>query len=153
MGLRGRSPKSKKTLENRGSRRAKDRPDDLELEAEMPKPPAKWDKEALAEWNRIIPVLAPKGVLASVDRAALITMCESWSDYCKYRKSAQHHNEISIEHRRLMILADRASGRWRGIARSFGLTAEDRPRVKVPEKSSDEKKKERFFKPRIANTG
>jgi P27 family predicted phage terminase small subunit len=47
--------------------------------ADVPEPPEHLDTEALAEWSRIVPALAERGILAILDRAALASWCACWS--------------------------------------------------------------------------
>lgn len=44
-----------------------------------PSPPSWLDREAKAEWNRVVPALDELGVLAKVDRAIVATYCTAWS--------------------------------------------------------------------------
>ena len=47
--------------------------------------PASLKGEARAEWKRIVPELASGGLLATVDRAALIRHCIAWAHWCELR--------------------------------------------------------------------
>ena len=145
---RGPAPKPKAALKAAGSWRAKNRADDIKPDPGAPSPPASLDKEARAAWDRIVPELAEKGVLTKNNRDALVGLCQSWSDYERYRLAAKDHNVVSKEHKHLMELANSAYYRWRQTAKSFGLTPEDRSRVKVDTKKSADDKSH-YFKPRI----
>jgi len=151
MGQRGPAPVGKKDLERRGSRRAKDRPDDLEFEPKAPKRPASLKGEAKAEWNRIIPLLVDKGVVSEVDRAALIALCQAWADYQDFREAASRLVKGSMDWRRMVSAKHEAFAEWQSLAQRFGLTPADRPRVKINSpKAKDAEGKSRFFEPRIA---
>ena len=153
MGARGPAPTDKRTLARRGSWRAKDRPDDLELELSGPAPPTTLTKEAKAEWRRVVPPLAAKGILAEVDRAGLTIMCEAWADYQRFGKLLADMECGSIAWQRVKSARHEAFQRWKDMAQRFGLTPADRPRIKLPEgagaKLDDDKA--RFFRPRPVN--
>jgi len=151
MGARGPAPKSKRELERRGSRRAKDRSADLELEAKAPAPPSSLGKEAKAEWKRLVPRLDKKGVLAEVDRAGLTILCEAWAEYQELGKTLKKLMVGGMDWRRIKSAQHEAYLRWQNLAQRFGLTPADRPRVKVNAKPEAKAEgKGRFFKPRIA---
>ena len=44
-----------------------------------PSPPSTLDREAAAEWRRVVPKLAEIGMLSKVDRAGLAEYCRVWS--------------------------------------------------------------------------
>jgi P27 family predicted phage terminase small subunit len=44
-----------------------------------PEPPEVLAGEALAEWNRVVPVLDADGLLSKIDRAILVTYCSAWA--------------------------------------------------------------------------
>jgi len=44
-----------------------------------PQPPSWLDREAMAEWRRILPALEALGLLAKVDRAVVANYCTAWS--------------------------------------------------------------------------
>ena len=80
MGQRGPAPKSKKELAKRGSWRAKDRADDLEMPNKAPTAPTALSREAKAEWKRLVALLEPRGVLSEGDRIGLTVLCELWAE-------------------------------------------------------------------------
>jgi len=153
MGRRGPAPRPKRALLQRGSRRAKKMPDDMELEPGVPRPPADLCVEALAEWQRVVPVLAPKGVLSEVDRAALVVLVASWSEYVAVGQHLDDAEMGTAAWQRIAAARHQAYQRWAAMAQRFGLTPADRARVKVPEKPGSASGKGRFFKPRIAKSG
>ena len=155
MGTRGPAPTAKRDLARKGSTRALSREEDMELPPGTPQPPDDLDEVALAEWHRVVPQLAAKGVLTESDRAALIVMCQSWSMYDRMSKAIESHvmadlsEGISMDGRRLIASATEAARQWRDMAIRFGLTPADRPRVKLPEQEKPTGKDR--FKPRLAN--
>ena len=79
--MRGRKPKPTALHVLEGTFRA-DRHNDAEPHptAGAPSCPTWLDKEAKAEWRRIVPELERLGLLTVVDRAALTTYCIAWSE-------------------------------------------------------------------------
>lgn len=57
-------------------------PKTVTLAPAAPVPPSDLDAEALAEWQRIVPALNEKGLLAEVDRGVLAGYCRAWSNAC-----------------------------------------------------------------------
>jgi len=49
--------------------------------AGKPSPPDHLDEIALAEWNRVIPILDGLGKLSALDRSILAVYCNAWSQY------------------------------------------------------------------------
>lgn len=54
-------------------------PKRVKLAPVAPKPPSWLDREAAAEWRRVVPGLESIGVLATVDRAVVANYCAAWS--------------------------------------------------------------------------
>ena len=74
MGARGPLPKLK-------TRRRSKRSVAGIVRAGRPVMPASLKGEARKEWQRVVPVLAQMGILATVDRAALIRYCHAWAEW------------------------------------------------------------------------
>lgn len=55
--------------------------DDFSPEVEIPDCPAWVWPEAKKEWKRITPELEKYGLIAKVDRAALVLYCQAWGEY------------------------------------------------------------------------
>jgi len=53
----------------------------VKLRPKAPEPPAWLDKEALAEWARVVPELDAQGLISIVDRGILASYCTAWSIY------------------------------------------------------------------------
>lgn len=49
------------------------------VDSELPECPPHLGGEAKAEWERLVPLLAHRGILETVDRAALAAYCLCWS--------------------------------------------------------------------------
>ena len=71
MGRRGPAPLPTKTLELRRSWRAKKRRNEPKPPVEIPTCPSWLDREAKAEWQRVVPQLKRLGIIAKIDRACL----------------------------------------------------------------------------------
>ena len=66
------------------ARRRNKRPNsDKSIEVSAPSMPDDFDGEAAAEWERIVPEIEAMGLLATLDRAALIRYCRAWADWCE----------------------------------------------------------------------
>ncbi len=52
-----------------------------------PKAPTWLDREARAEWGRVVPELERLGLLTSLDRAVLAAYCDAWSRFCAARRA------------------------------------------------------------------
>lgn len=152
---RGKAPTPKRQLQGRGSWRAKDRPDDLELQSEIPNPPTTLGREARAEWRRLVGVLGPSGALSRVDRAGLTILCELWAE----ERELTAVIEGRVHGRRLIfgtaswkrVVAARNAVRvlWVKMAGNFGITPADRARIKVNPGAGrgGRNPKDRFFPP------
>lgn len=150
--MRGPRPKPRAELLQRGSRRARAQAHDLELPPSVPTAPRTLDREAKAEWTRIVPELEKRGVLAAVDRAGLVILCESWSEYVALSRALKSEPMGTMGWRRVFSSRQETFSRWLQLASRFGLTPTDRPRVKMNDAPSPENApgKGRFFNPRIA---
>jgi P27 family predicted phage terminase small subunit len=58
----------------------------VKLTPSRPNPPTGLDREAAAEWRRIVPELDDKGLLSKVDRGVLTAYCRAWSHACAAQK-------------------------------------------------------------------
>ena len=126
------APTSKKDLKARGSWRAKDRPDDLAPAAKVPAMPKGFDAVAKSEWKRVIEVHQAQGTMTELDRAPLIVLCQSWSEWNGLSKSLGKLLEGSQDWKRVYVAREQAYKRCLDLWRAFGMTPADRTRVKVP---------------------
>ena len=149
MGARGPAPTPKAVLEKRGSWLARNRPDDLTVAPGVPQPPKRLKGEALAEWRRITAILGTKNVLGGdLDRAGLVAMCDAWGLYEALMVKQSRVPCGGPKWARLDRSIDRVEKRWSELAKRFGLTPADRPRVKVTEQKVKDGKS-RFFEPKL----
>lgn len=75
MGERGPVPKEVRR------RRNKRPPGGTRIAVGRPRMPRALTGEARAEWNRIVPEIEAMGLLATLDRGALIRYCRAWADW------------------------------------------------------------------------
>ena len=154
MGRRGPPPTPTKILNLRDSLRGKyGRKNEIEPETGTPERPADMRPEAVAEWERVVPILENLGILCPQDRAALVLMCEAWADYQDAKAECLERGVLIQEHRKdgMKWVRNPAIGartdaysRWKGLALEFGLTPSARSRIQNPGKKP-EGKKSRFF--------
>jgi P27 family predicted phage terminase small subunit len=131
MGQRGPAPKSKKELAKRGSWRAKDRADDLEMPNKAPTAPTALSREAKAEWKRLVALLEPRGVLSEGDRIGLTVLCELWAEDRELGKLLGKLPTGTNDWKRVFTARQDVRKQLKDWCARFGLTPADRTRVKV----------------------
>lgn len=103
--------------------------------------PAWLKGEAAAEWKRIVPLLAARGVIGALDRGPLAGLCQSWGIYYEATRkvSALLANEAAdaMEVRRYSATAEQALKAYSATAKEYGLTAASRARLNMDEKPSE----------------
>ena len=55
--------------------------DEIELPPGVPEKPEWLNKEASAEWDRVVPLLMDHGILSDIDGAALAVYCELYGEF------------------------------------------------------------------------
>ena len=151
MGLRGPPPTPKKVLKARGSWRAKGRAEELEGDGSVPVAPPSLKGEGRAEWERIVGILGPKGVLGGdLDRSTLLLLCQNWGEVQELRAAAKRLLTGSNDWKTVRDDMRKSEARYSELTKRFGLTPADRPRVKAstPDKKAQDGKS-RFFEPRL----
>ena len=133
--MRGRKPKPLQLLELGGQRRADRHGEGPEVKPDsaMPRCPSWLGREGKAEWRRVVPKLAGLGMLSTVDRGALATMCDSWDQFVTLRRILQkklRENDIDIIYQRLNSSRSVAISTYNRIAVEFGLTPSSRARLR-----------------------
>jgi P27 family predicted phage terminase small subunit len=138
----------------RGSKHVHDRKpsEEVSIYSGAPKPPTWLDKEARAEWHRIVPDLEAAGILCEVDRAALSLLCDAWSKYCDAREIVDREG-LTVEspkggtakHPCVSVMTD-MHDRWKRMCEQFGLTPQSRSRIRAPKPAEPQDGKGRFFK-------
>ncbi|MGK5529351.1 phage terminase small subunit P27 family [Streptomyces sp. URMC 129] len=81
MGARGPIAQPDNVRALRGNPGGRPAPNRVTATPGAPSAPAWLDREAKAEWRRVVPELDRLGVLAKVDRGALATYCAAWSKF------------------------------------------------------------------------
>ena len=143
MGRRGPAPLPTKTLELRGSWRAKTRRNEPIPPVETPTCPTWLNREAKAEWQRVVPQLKRLGIIARIDRACLAGYCLAWSrlkqatDILKAEGMTYEKNGLIKKHPAVGI-AHEAAQEVRALAAEFGMSASARARLQIdPPKTED----------------
>ena len=110
-----------------------------------PSPPTWLDREAKAEWGRIVPELDSKGLLAAVDRAMLATYCDTWSRWVDASKVLRSEGLLAAgqkgedrKHPAMQVYRDLAT-QLAALAKELLLTPNVRLRSSLPEANNDEK--------------
>lgn len=152
MGKRGPAPTPTPILKARGSWRGKIKRGEPAPPVVAPACPDWLPDGARVEWGRLAGQLEALGVLAEVDRDALVAYCMAWSEYCELEKEIQKTGLIIRTGKKpaanpLVKLRDRAAERALRLAIQFGLTPSARSRVQVQKKEEAPSDKVRFFKP------
>lgn len=153
--MRGRKPESKKTLELRGSSRAKDRtaePRGPALAGEL-QPPAFFDETACNKWWELLPILRTMGTLTGADMDNFRAYCVAYARWVRAETELAREGPV-IEHRNHVTglshwlrVAESALARMDKSGGEIGLSASTRPRLKTTEPKPAIKVtgKERFF--------
>lgn len=92
-----------------------------------PKPPTWLDREAAAEWRRVVPGLQRLDLLKEEDRATLAAYCSTWSTFVKATRAVQREG-LTIDAKQGMLphpavgIARNAGRELRAFANLFGLS-------------------------------
>ncbi|BEP14802.1 phage terminase small subunit P27 family [Acidothermaceae bacterium B102] len=110
-------------------------------------PPAYWaesDPEALAEWERVLPILIKMRLATVADRTALIGYCEQWSLYLTANELVRSQGLLivgqkgnDVRNPAVQIARD-ALAMVKVFCTEFGLTPSARSRISIPGSSSDD---------------
>ena len=150
MGKRGPKPTPTAVLKKRGSWLAKTRKAEPEGVPGIPSCPNWMDKEAKAEWMRILPILAEMQILSASDSSVIAGYCQNYSRWMKaeraLRKASAHLG--SVQRRRIEMSCQMAYRNTIDAAARLGLSPADRAGVRTSEQTDDSnigKDKEGFF--------
>ncbi|MFE4355118.1 phage terminase small subunit P27 family [Kitasatospora sp. NPDC056800] len=112
-------------------------PDAPVASGDFPSPPDWLDDIALAEWNRLAPILDGMGIITPADRVAIAAYCQAYSLYVNATRDLSA-NGFSAEGRQgsvvknpalqAQIAAQDQMAKWGG---KLGLTPADRARLAV----------------------
>jgi P27 family predicted phage terminase small subunit len=116
---------------------------ELQALASIPVAPDWLKGEAKLEWNRVTSKLSELGILTELDRAVLVSYCQTWADYMdalKYCKtslvktgqgSIVQNPAIGIKNRALQLLLRAAA--------ELGMTPSSRASMVKPQENQEEK--------------
>jgi P27 family predicted phage terminase small subunit len=104
----------------RGNPGGRPSPKRVTAKPSAPNPPSWLDREAKAEWRRVVPDLDRLGVLAQVDRAVLATYCSSWAKFVQAEQAIQRDGITVIGHRG----AERKHPAWQQWREAAGVVAQ-----------------------------
>ena len=114
-----------------------------DLDENMPEPPSEVteDKEALEEWNRIVPELHRAGIVKNIDRTALTQYCCAYSEWSKALRSCRHARLIRKKDGTLLLnpsfkIVREMSALMVKLLSEFGMTPSSRVRLKPSGKKS-----------------
>jgi len=150
---RGRKPLPTSVKRLRGTLRPhRVNPNEPNVPAAVPDPPAWLRGEALAEWRRITPRLAAAGLLTQLDLAVLAGYCGAWGDLCDATRIVQDQGTTFISPRGMLVLhpelrrIEKARAALRAFAAEFGLSPSARARVgATPATDEGDANARRFF--------
>ena len=108
---------------------------------EIPAAPEFLHPAALAEWNRLAPLLFGLGLLSQIDRPALSCLCQSWALLLAVSEAIEKTPLFSASRKderarvlQLLRIQRQASDQLRSWASEFGMTPASRTRVSVDKK-------------------
>lgn len=151
MGRRGPPPKPSAQKKAQGTyRRDRAAVREMELPPGVPEMPAWLDKEARAEWERVVPELAALRILTEVDRAMLADYCAAHSLAVRATRAYQGE-ELMIDGPHgpvvnpMVKVAREARAQARLLGAEFGLSAASRSRISAPEKPEKDTSEDFLF--------
>ncbi|MGB2694771.1 MAG: phage terminase small subunit P27 family [Dehalococcoidia bacterium] len=116
--------------------------------AKRPPMPADLPAEARAEWRRVVPVLDEIGVLATVDRGALIRYCTAWADWVELEELIRRSGKLikgqkgNLVRNPLLLVRSDVEATLSDLGKQLGLTPAARLRADIrherPEEPSEE---------------
>jgi P27 family predicted phage terminase small subunit len=92
------------------------------------------DAAAIAEWARVVPTLRVIGIIAAIERSALIALCQHWSRYVDAHQHIRTEGMVipgekgPIINPYLMV-ADQAFKNCKTLWVEFGLTPSSRSKI------------------------
>lgn len=136
-------PTALKLLAGNPGKRAINR-DEPRPETGMGSCPSWLPKAAKAEWGRVVPELERLGMLAKVDRAALIAFCQAVALTEDAQRMLDEHGILvpgaqgGFVKNPAATVVKEAAATIRGFAGEFGLTPSARSRLVVPRGDSND---------------
>jgi P27 family predicted phage terminase small subunit len=152
--MRGRKPiPSKIHLLQGGKKKTHRKPNDREPKPPtiIPKCPRHLDREARAEWRRMIKELEPLGILTKLDKAVFAVYCQAYSTWAQATRKIQEMGMVRItksgytEQNPFFPIANKAKEQMMKALIELGMTPSSRSRIKVMPKK-EESPEEEFLK-------
>ena len=144
MGLRGPLPAGDNVRHLRGTPPKAGAGKPIKPAPTAPNPPTWLDREAKAEWRRVVPELDKLGILARLDRATLATYCDAWSRWVQARHVLAESGLIvenpergPVKNPMWQIYRD-AAATLQALAKELGTTPAVRLRMTLPDKDGDD---------------
>lgn len=146
MGIPGRKPKPIALRIIEGNREHRSIPENTVKPRPVKPKKSPWlDKIAKKEWNRIVKLLAPLGLLSEIDGASLGVYCQAFSRLVQAEREIAAHGIVFVEDgktktRPEVLIAEKAMKTVRTMATEFGMTPSSRSRI--PMMPDDEEENE-----------
>ena len=136
---RGRRPVSAEAKRLAGNPGKRPLSQPLELPAAPDAPPAWFDDEARAEWERVVPELQRLGLFSLLDRAALSGYCSTWSQFVALSAVVERTGPIQVTRTAALrpnpavAMATKLRDQLRSWCAELGLTPASRGRLAIRE--------------------
>ena len=114
------------------------------IEVAAPSMPDDLDGEAAAEWERVVPEIEAMGLLATLDRGALIRYCRGWADWCELDQRlratgmlVRGRRDDGLVRNPLWMMRSDIEATLRELGKQLGLTPASRLRAGVKHELPD----------------
>ncbi|QLQ24764.1 MAG: phage terminase small subunit P27 family [Dechloromonas sp.] len=116
---------------NRSKKAAGELANERRPPAAIPTPPGHMTATALAEWQRVVPLLEAMGIIAEIYRAPLAVYCQAWGRYVHAeRKLAEIGDSALVSttpsgYQQIGVwlqVSNRAAEQMKSFAAEFGMT-------------------------------
>lgn len=154
--MSGRPPKPtaiKRLSGNPGKRPLNDR--EPKFRQAIPRVPRHLNREARAEWKRVVYELHGAGLLTRIDRAALAAYCQAWSTWVLASKQVEDEGITLTTEKGYVYphpavgVRERAMEQMRRFMVEFGMTPSSRSRVKVEKPEEPDELERLLFGERV----
>lgn len=103
-----------------------------------PEPPSHLNARAIAEWNRVAPLLLAMNALCEIDRAALAAYCVAYARWADAEEQVARHGPIVKAPKSgvamqnpFLSVANNAMALMERYSSKFGMSPQDRARLNV----------------------
>jgi P27 family predicted phage terminase small subunit len=103
----------------------------------VPEPPESLDAVALAEWQRVTPILAEVGLITKLDRAVIATYCTAWSRWVECERMLAFTGFIVKSPKGVPMFSPYLTGSYKAmdylcrLAGEIGLSGSARSRIRA----------------------